>query len=114
MEKLRVCHKPKIVRNISSDLRREAGDTTADSTEDLQPNSSSFAQEAELPNEALQHSINSKRSTVDLPEEFETSFRVHLGAQIDSDEAPFSSGDSSDNDDFFSTDHSKSIWKKWL
>lgn len=114
MEKLRACRKPKIVRNDSSDLRREPDDTTADSTEELQPHSSSFVQEAELLNEALQHSINSEQSTVNLPEELETSFRVHLGAQIDSDQVPSSSGDSSDDDESLSADDSKSIWKKWL
>ena len=75
---------------------------------------SSFVQEAELPNEAPHHSVNSKQSTVALPEEIETSFRVHLGAQIDSDELPSSSGDSSDDEETLSADDSKSIWKKWL
>lgn len=109
MEKLRACRKPKIARNDLGNLRREPDDTTADSIEDLQPHSSSFVQEAELPNEALQHSINSEQSTVDLPEELETSFRVNLGAQIDSDELPSSSGDNSNDEESLSADDLKSI-----
>ena len=49
-----------IVRDDLSNLRSEVHDTTADSIEDLQPHSSSFVQESELQNEALQHLISSE------------------------------------------------------
>ena len=114
MEKLRSFRAPKIaLRDISNDLSREPADTAADSTEDLQPHSSLFVEESELPNEALQHSVSSEQCAVDLSEELESSFRVHLGVQIDSDELSSSSEESSD-DEGLSADDSKSIWKQWL
>ena len=111
MEKLGACRTLKIIHNDSSELIREPDDTTANSTEDHQPHSS---QEAELPNETSQHSINNEQSNVAWPDELETSFRVkiQLRAQIDSDELFSSSGDSSDDEETLSADNSKSIWKK--
>ena len=88
-----------------SDLSREPADAAADSTEDLQPHSFLTVEESKLPIEALQHSVSSQQSVVDLPE-LESSFRVHLGIQIDSDELSSSSGESSD-DEGLTADDSK-------